>query len=543
MKPLDVQRLADEVVRHDALVVGSGVAGLTAALGLVTESSRPRRVAVVTKGHLGSGASAWAQGGVAAALANDDSAALHAEDTLRTGAGIADSGAVLRLTGEGPDRVRQLIELGAQFDRGADGRLLLGREGAHSRRRILHADGDATGREMVRALVESLRRTPGVQLFEGALATDLVMVDDRVTGLLVHHADGRTVHHRAPVVVLATGGFGQLYARTTNPVEATGDGLAMAARAGAHLVDLEFVQFHPTALDSSRDPLPLVTEALRGEGAHLLDDTGERFMVAEHPMAELAPRDIVARAILARQRAGHRVVLDARDAVGERFPERFPTVYAHCRDRGLDPRREPIPVTPAAHYAMAGIAVDGHGRASLPGLWACGEVSSTGVHGANRLASNSLLEALVFGAGVAEDITGRDVGHSGPLRRETVWRDSLWSPHREVRGAVRKLMWRNVGLLRRGDGLERALEKLETLGHSVGRPHSVRDAVETNNLLTVGRLVTAAALARRESRGAHCRQDFPATNPKLEARMAWTYDPSGSFPIVGVDELESREIA
>jgi L-aspartate oxidase len=350
--------------------------------------------------------------------------------------------------------------------------------------------------------------------------------EGQVVGALAVHADGRRVLHLAPAVVLAAGGLGRLYLHTTNPPEATGDGLAMAARAGAQLVDVEFVQFHPTALAAEgADPMPLLTEALRGEGAVLIDETGYRFMTDEHPDRELAPRDVVARAIWHRLMAGHRVFLDAREAVGEEFPERFPTVFNSCQRYGLDPRTEPIPVAPAAHYHMGGVAVDERGRTSLPGLWACGEVSATGVHGANRLASNSLLEALVFGARVAEDLTS-----SLPSRTPRGWRvaggaiPGVASPgDAELTAAVRRLMWEKVGLLRDGAGLTLALEELERLD----RRHP-RAAGEARNLLWAGRLVTAAALERKESRGGHYRSDHPEPDPAWQRRLFLTAAPDGS---------------
>ncbi len=574
MTPIAVRQEADEVVTSDVIVVGSGIAGLTAALGLL-----PRQVTVLTKTTLGGGSSSqWAQGGVAVAMAAGDSPRLHTTDTISAGAGLGQQAVIEILTHEGPERIRRLIELGAKFDRGADGSLLLGREGAHGRRRILHAGGDATGAEMVRALVAEVRRHPGIDLRENVVVHDLVTRDDRVVGVLAR-SEGRTVFHRAAAVVLATGGLGQLYARTTNPVEATGDGLAMAARAGAQLVDLEMIQFHPTALETVRDlvstqPLPLVTEALRGEGARLIDDQGQRFMVGVHPMAELGPRDIVARAILGRQQAGRQVFLDATEVVGARFPQRFPTVWEHCRRAGIDPRRQPIPVTPAAHYAMAGIAVDGFGRSSLSGLWACGEVSSTGVHGANRLASNSLLEALVFGARVAEDLGGFTGPRSVPQvtsanDAEVVWRESTAPSGRQANTApsgrqanpapsgrqvgaavsqqIRRMMWQDVGLERHRFGLESTLEELDRLGRELpSRP------AEAHNLLTLGRLVTAAALAREESRGAHFRSDFPQPRERFAHRFFWTYRPgeaaswrtAGDFPLVATrPTIGTREIA
>ncbi|HEY2739625.1 MAG TPA: L-aspartate oxidase, partial [Thermoanaerobaculia bacterium] len=393
----------DGISRSEVLIIGTGAAGLTAALGCA-----PRRVTVLTKARLGEGgASPWAQGGVAAAVGTDDSPSLHAADTMVAGAGLSDPEVVDLLTGEGPQRVRALLALGARFDRDTAGDLSLGREAAHSRRRILHAR-DTTGAEIVRTLVEAVRHAPEVRVVEESFAVDLVLEAGRVVGALAVDQNGRRMLHLAPAVVLATGGLGQLYLCTTNPHEATGDGLAMAARAGARLADVEFVQFHPTALaagdDLSGEPLPLLTEALRGEGAVLLDGEGRRFMLSEHPDAELAPRDVVARAIWKRLVAGDRIVLDTREAVGESFPEHFPRVFELCQEHGLDPRVEPMPVAPAAHYHMGGIWVDANGRTTLPGLWACGEVTATGAHGANRLASNSLLEALVFGARVADDL-------------------------------------------------------------------------------------------------------------------------------------------
>jgi L-aspartate oxidase len=515
-----------DLIPADVVVVGAGVAGLTAALGLA-----PRRVVLLTKARLGAGgASVWAQGGVAAAMGPDDEPGLHARDTLQAAAGIADPEVVELLTREGPLQIERLIELGARFDRDAAGELALGREGAHGKRRILHAQGDATGAEMVRALTDNLRHTAGIQVFEHAFAADLVLANGRIAGVTARLEDGRSVLFATPAVVLATGGIGRLYSCTTNPVESTGDGLAMAARAGARLADLEFVQFHPTALATGADPMPLLTEALRGEGAVLIDEHGARFMPGEHPQEELAPRDVVARAIWRRLEAGHTIYLDAREAVGERFPDRFPTVFKLCRNAGLDPRRQAIPVAPAAHYHMGGVAVDDSGRSSLAGLWAAGEVSSTGVHGANRLASNSLLEALVFGARVAEAIGGSALAATSEARARLA---VALPPARRHGGgdgdvvpALRQEMWSHAGLVRERPGLEHALSRLQAWR---ARPDL---GGEARNLADVGVLVARAALERRESRGGHYRSDYPTPEPALQHRRFWLgFEPEPAQPL------------
>jgi L-aspartate oxidase len=457
------------------------------------------------------GTGVLAQGGVAAALGQDDSPAQHARDTLAVGCGLNDPRVVRLVTEEGPRRISELLRLGARLDRDSGGRLALGREAAHTRRRVAHAAGDATGAELVRALSDAVRRVPDVRFEDGVLALELVVDRGRVIGLMTVDGGGELVLHLAPDVVLATGGVGQVYRYTTNPAEATADGLAMAARAGARLAGLEFVQFHPTALAVGGNPLPLLTEALRGEGAVLVDDTGSRFMERVHPAAELAPRDILARAIWRHRQAGHEVSLDA-TGLADRLAGRFPTVLELCLERDLDPRRQPMPVAPAAHYHMGGVAVDPHGRTSIDGLWACGEVAHTGLHGANRLASNSLLEALVFGARIGERLAasgpGAWPGRGGPLPAvpglqvaRTPW---LAGDAAAVADRVRTVMWDGVGLERTAAGMRTAMRELHLLSGQ-----APQGAGELANLLLAARLVARAAWARTESRGAHYRSDVP----------------------------------
>ncbi len=493
----------DQILESDAVVVGSGIAGLSAALDLA-----PLQVTVLTKGALGEGSTGYAQGGIAAAVAKDDAPGMHAADTLAVGGGINDPDAVELLTVSAAERVARLTGLGVSFDEGPDGSFDLGREGGHGRRRVLHAGGDATGSELRRALTSSVKAASRIEVLDQTFVADLVIDGGRVVGVTARR-DGRRLLVVAPAVVVATGGIGRLYTNTTNPPELTGDGLAMAARAGAVLADLEFVQFHPTALATGRDPMSLLTEALRGEGAVLRDDRGERFMVGVHPDAELAPRDVVARAVWRHMASGRRVYLDGIDALGDDFQKRFPTVFELCVRDGVDPRREMVPVAPAAHFHMGGVATGLDGRTSLPGLWAAGEVARTGVHGANRLASNSLLEGSVFGHRAAESIKGLPPTRVSVVEAKAAAVDPGPAPdsQHDIVEALRELMWDRVGLVRTREGLAGALEEMGKLGDKLAQRPS-----EAMNMLTVARLVARSALIRTESRGAHFRSDHPTSD-------------------------------
>jgi len=485
-----------------AIVVGSGVAGLTTALALGD-------CIVVTKTELGDGSSVRAQGGIAAAIGGDDDPAWHAADTVAVAAGLADPDVAGLVTAHAPDRIAWLLGLGARFDRDPDGSLTLGREAGHRTHRIVHADGDATGAEVMRTLRTAVRHRPDIGVRQHTWAVDLVRQGDNVVGVLVITSNGDREMLLADAVVMATGGIGRVYAATTNPTEVTGDGLAMAIRAGVRIADPEFVQFHPTALRSTLDPMPLLTEALRGAGAVLRDGTGRRFMVDEHPDAELAPRDVVARAIWRRLDAGAEVALDATH-LGETFPARFPTVFASALAAGIDPRRRWLPVSPAAHYHMGGIAVDEKGRASLPGLYACGEAAATGLHGANRLASNSLLEGLVFGVEVAEAIEEAPpvLDRMAPIEvPRSALPVALGEPAADI-AALRQVMWERVGLMRTDAGLRSAIAEISELAPRLA------DSLVGRNLAAVAAAVAEAALARRESRGGHHRLDHPHTAPE-----------------------------
>ncbi|MGL5858835.1 MAG: L-aspartate oxidase [Angustibacter sp.] len=527
----------------DVVVVGSGIAGLTTALRL---RRRVDRVLLVTKTVLDEGSTRWAQGGIAAALDPADSPTDHRRDTLVAGAGVCDEAAVTALVTEGPARVRELVALGAEFDRTPDGRIALTREGGHHRDRIAHAGGDATGREISRALIAALDAVvddPGIEVIEHAMVVDLLQDGafggtsggsdrpGRVCGVTVHvlgegQRDGvGAVLARA--VVLATGGIGQVYASTTNPAVATGDGMAAAVRAGAAVRDLEFVQFHPTVLwlgAGSIGQQPLISEAVRGEGAVLVDDSGERFMPGVHELADLAPRDVVSRAIVERmrRRGVDHVYLDARGLGAEFLERRFPSIVRRCRSLGFDPATQLLPVAPAQHYASGGVATDLHGRSSLAGLYACGEVACSGVHGANRLASNSLLEGLVFAGRIADDLSCRlAAGELPPVEPAppTGGAELLDSRHQL---AVQRAMTAGAGALRSAESLQDTAIRLAELpcarvpddeqpagcagADSVGVGAA---AWETTNLHLVGSVLTTVAVLREETRGGHLRADFP----------------------------------
>jgi L-aspartate oxidase len=509
----------------DVVVVGSGVAGLTCALHL---REAGLHVTVVTKVNIDDGSTRWAQGGIAAVLDPLDTPEAHAVDTTVAGVGLCDPAAVDVLVTEGPARVRELMRWGTRFDRHADGALMLTREGGHHADRIVHAGGDATGAEVQRALHEAVRRDPWIRLVEHALVLDLLRDSaGRACGVTLHvlgeGTDDGVGAVVARAVVLATGGMGQVFAATTNPEVSTGDGVGLALRAGAVVTDIEFVQFHPTALYLGEDRVrraqqPLVSEALRGEGAHLVDPDGKRFMLGQHPLAELAPRDVVAKAI-------HRVMLAAgTDHVfldARHVPDvttRFPTITASCRAVGVDPTTDPIPVAPAAHYASGGVRTDLSGRTSIEGLYACGEAACTGVHGANRLASNSLLEGLVFARRIAADIAA-DPPRPGEPAAAPVAGSAVAA---EVRVPLQEAMTAGAGVLRTGDSLAATATELVRLGAGGAAPRT--GSWEATNLVTVATALVAAATRREETRGCHWREDHPEAADEwlghLHARIA-----------------------
>lgn len=508
------------VRRADVVVVGSGVAGVTAALN-AHQAMPDRNILLVTKSLLDDGSTRWAQGGVAAALGPGDSPEQHLADTLTAGAGLCDPVAVRSLVTDGPAAVRRLIALGARFDAGPGGVLELTREGGHLRRRIAHAGGDATGAEISRALLLALAEAgagaeegTGIDVIEHAMTIDLLpAAGGRVAGLTLHvigegQQDGVGAVH-APAVVLATGGMGQVFSATTNPPVSTGDGVAIALRAGAQAADLEFIQFHPTVLwlgPGARGRQPLISEAVRGEGALLTDSAGRRFMTGRHPLADLAPRDVVAKAIMnvMSETGADHVFLDGTHLGTQVWEHRFPTILASCREHGIDPVTEPIPVVPAAHYASGGIRTDLAGRTSIPGLYACGEAACTGVHGANRLASNSLLEGLVFAEHIAADLAASFPPPADPAPDPR----TPGLVEASAMDQIQRLMTDLAGVLRSGPGLAEAARRLQEIGDQQSSKPSL-EAWETTNLHLLATAVVAAAALRTETRGSHWREDYP----------------------------------
>lgn len=519
----------------DVVIVGAGLAGLFTALKLA-----PLPVTVVSAAPLGQGASSvWAQGGIAAAVGEGDTAEAHAADTIVAGAGIVDEGIARMVASEAGERIRDLLRYGVPFDRDLAGHFVLSREAAHSANRVVRVSGDRAGAAIMQALIAAVRATPSIRVLEGYEACGLVTDpsaatrEPRVVAVRVlgpedapgpsSRSSSRQVYELRPTraVVLATGGIGALFAVTTNPTYACGIGIAMAAAAGARIADAEFVQFHPTALDVGRDPAPLASEALRGEGAILVNRAGERFMTSIHPDAELAPRDVVARGVFAEVASGRGAFLDCREAIGAHFPTAFPTVYAYAREAGLDPVTDLLPVAPAEHYHMGGIETDADGRTSVAGLWAVGEVAATGLHGANRLASNSLLEAVVLGARAAADIAAlpkpateaevmlrpADTATVVPLAARTRTR---------LVAELRRTMSEHVGVVRDRAGLTRALAVIRRIGAQAGGD------IHVAGMALAAEMVAGAALLREESRGGHFRSDFPAADAAMARRRART---------------------
>lgn len=508
----------------DVVIVGGGLAGLFCALKLA-----PRPVTVLAAAPIGKGASsAWAQAGIAAAVSPGDTVEKHLADTIAAGDGTVEEKIARLMVSEAADRIFDLLEFGVPFDRDLEGRLVTSREAAHSEHRVVRVSGDRAGRAIMEALVAAVRSTPSIRLMEGYVAEELVTEGRFVKGMIARPDGGRSprrIQFPARAVVMATGGIGHLYAVTTNPDLARGGGCGMAARAGAVIADAEFVQFHPTAINVDADPAPLATEALRGEGCTLVNDAGHRFMLDLDPAGELAPRDIVARGIFAEIAAGRGAWLDCRQAVGDEFESAFPTVYGYCRDAGIDPAGELIPVVPAAHYHMGGIFTDADGRSSLDGLWACGEAASTGAHGANRLASNSLLEAVVFAARIAEDISGLL-----PAAKTNPWTERSGGGEVEPVGdgpamtELRRVMSAHVGVIRDGDGLRKALAAIAALERD-------NKSVRFGNALATAKLIAASALKREESRGGHFRTDFPQEDDAWRQRSFITLDEADAIAL------------
>jgi len=499
----------------DFVVIGAGVAGLRAAIELVEAG----RVLVLAKREVTNSNTQYAQGGIAAALSDEDEVTLHLQDTLIAGDGLCNPEAVKVLVEEGPERIEELIAWGTHFDRNGT-KLVFGREGAHSRNRILHAQGDSTGREILRALYAKAKTLKNISVLEFEFSTGLEAQNGRVTGISLISEKGLPEEVACSAALLATGGMGQLYRNTTNPDVATGDGVAMAFRAGAEVSDMEFIQFHPTALYLKKAPRFLLSEALRGEGAYLRNIELDRFMGKYHPMGELAPRDVVARAIVHEMEVSHAkdpfVYLDLTHLNAAKVQKRFPRIYATCMQHNIDITEDLIPIRPAAHYSMGGVRTDLEGRTSLAGLYAAGEAAATGVHGANRLASNSLLEGLVYGARAGKAMRA-ELKETKPKasgqKKATSQNGPVDAGIEEIIAQIQDLMWNDVGIVRTRKGMQNAISRLEELSPRLGHPKT-RRTYEAANLQLAGLLVARSALAREESRGAHYRIDYPGHDDK-----------------------------
>jgi L-aspartate oxidase len=512
----------------DVIVIGSGVAGLTTALNV---RSHGLSVLLVTKARIDEGSTKWAQGGIAAALGPGDTPDQHKKDTFAAGAGLCDLAAVDVLVSEGPEAVRKLIARGAVFDKSETGEIALTREGGHLRNRILHAGGDATGAEVSRALLAAVREDNGIEIIEHALAIDsLKSASGRVCGVTLHvigqgslDGVGRVL---ARAVVVAAGGLGQVYSQTTNPAVSTGDGVALALRAGAEVADVEFIQFHPTVLWrdlANRGQQPLISEAVRGEGAILLNHKGDQFMIGKHPQADLAPRDVVAKEIFNQMQISGQphVWLDATKISD--FANRFPTIYASCLANGIDPTKEKIPVAPASHYASGGVRVDLNGLSSVPGLYICGESACTGAHGANRLASNSLLEGLVFGARIADELAKNLPAQEQPVEDNQI---TLLDP--KIVLPLQMAMSEGAGVMRSESSLRKTMQTLQELSKLTSNQPRI-EAWEASNLHLLATAIVRSALQRTESRGSHWRSDFPNTSDKWESRVIESVDKDGKW--------------
>jgi len=505
--------MQQEVV--DFLIIGSGVAGLRAAIELAPYGS----VLIVTKDKPTESNTEYAQGGIAVVISDEDEVGIHFEDTFKAGDGLCRGDAVRKLVEEGPERIAELISWGAEFDREGT-KLDLTLEAAHSRRRVLHAHGDSTGKELARVLLNKARSFPSVRKYPFAITVDLIMHDGECRGAYVLR-DREIISLFARATILATGGAGQLYSRTTNPQVATGDGMAIAFRAGAQLEDMEFIQFHPTSLYSPTAPQFLLSEAMRGEGAILLNSNKQRFMQSYHSLAELAPRDVVSRAIMSEMvtTGSNYVLLDLRHLKKEFVKNRFPGIHATCLQYGIEITEDLIPVSPAAHYIMGGIKTDINGRTSIQGLYAAGEVACTGVHGANRLASNSLLEGLVFGMRTGQAALSSPVkpAAKGP----SIFNPASIRDHDEIRHTLRKMMWERVGIIRCASSLGEARERLSEWQVITERDYITRRELELKNMLTIARIIVHAAISRKGSVGAHYRSDFKDRGEAWQQHLAW----------------------